>query len=76
VVKSSKNAPNQVHLLFFNEAATAKLVKFKVEVTNKADNRSFSKEINFSAAAFQMVHTDCSSDNPLFATFKINMPDD
>jgi len=76
IVKCESSVNNQVHLLFFNESANAKLVKFKVEITNKADGKNFSKEITFNAAKFQMVFTDCSTTDPLFANFKIDLPND
>jgi len=75
VVKCEISAFEQAHLLFFNESPDNKQVKFKVEITNKADGKNFSKEINFSAGKFQMVFTDCSND-PLFSNFKIDLPND
>lgn len=76
VVKCENSVFNQVHLLFFNEASEAKQVKFKVEVTNKADGRTINKEISFNAAKHQMVFTDCSTSDPLFSNFKIDLPND
>jgi len=76
IVKCEKSQFNQIHLLFFNEANVAKQVKFKVEVTNKSDAKKISKEVSFSAAKFQMVFTDCSTTNPDFAKFKVDLPND
>lgn len=75
VIRCNLMTPNQVHILLFNEAGVAKVVNFKVQITNKIDNKTFSKKITFNTAPYQMVFTDCS-DNPVFSTFRIDLPND
>jgi hypothetical protein len=67
-------ATPQVHLFVFNEDPNARVLKFDIEITNNADGQKFTKSITLNAGAAEMYRADCSTDNPVLNSLKVDLP--